>query len=214
MRKFWILGFAFMMIFLSGCDNQKADLGKESVVDDKFIVSSIEWGSSWESVKDKPELSGYVVVADDGNRFAVETADFEFLGQKGNLRLLFSVSEEGYPESGFVEAYFGYDTAAKDAIIKAGEKIYGKRQSFFSDENGVENPLDLPAWYSEETLGETLTEAEKGEYLKKFEVKEYDESRIAALLRLPLVTISVDEENNVIKFRGSNAAIANNLKNQ
>lgn len=123
------------------------------------------------------------------------------------MALLFSNSESSFPATGFVQAYFKYDEAVEKEIIENGEKIYGERKGFFLDEKGIENPLNPPAWYCEETLEKSLNKNEKKEFLKR-----YESTRIDALLRGPLVIITVDEEKNVIRFSGNNAAVVRNLR--
>lgn len=211
MKKLCLMFVISALVFATGCDNQSNKQNEEPVVDEAFIVNSIKWGSSWESVEDYPELSDCKIITDDGNRVVVEIDDYEYLNQKGKLRMLFADSEASFPSTGFIQAYFGYDEAVEKAIVEEGERIYGERKDFFSDEQGVENPLSPSAWYSEATLEKTLNEKEKEEYLKKYEGKGYDETQMKALLRVPLVVITVDEENNIIRFQGNGAAVTENL---
>lgn len=210
MKKLWCIVFILLLTFSSGCETQKES--KKTIVSEEFTINSINWGSSWESVMNEPQLKKCKIVTDDGNRFVTELDNFEYLGQKGTLKMLFSNEESSFPASGLIQAYFKYDDGAEKEIIKEAEKIYGERKDFFLDKNGVENPLNPPAWYSVETLEGSLTETEKQEYLKLFENKNYDETRIDALLRTPLVIITLDEENNTIRFQGNEAAVAENLK--
>lgn len=171
MRKLYVLSFILSIVFITGCGNQIKQQDKETTVDKSFVVNSIKWGSSWESVKDYSVLSGYKIVKDDGNRFIIELSNYEYLGQTGKLAMLFSNSESSFPATGFVQAYFKYDEAVEKEIIENGEKIYGERQVFFLDEKGIENPLNPPAWYCEETLEKSLNENEKKEFLKNTKKK-------------------------------------------
>ena len=212
MRKLCVLFFILSIVFMTGCGNQTKKQNEGAIVDKSFVVNSIKWGSSWESVKDSSELSGYKIVKDDGNRFIIELSNYEYLGQTGKLTMLFSNSESSFPATGFIQAYFEYDDAVEKEIIEDGEKIYGERKGFFLDEKGIENPLNPPAWYCEETLEKSLNEKEKEEFLKKYEGKGYEDTRIDALLRGPLVIITVDEEKNVIRFLGNDAAVVENLR--
>ena len=211
MRKSLLLLFCVLLVFVTGCDETQNE-GGINIVDEKFIVNSVMWGSSWESVKDEPQLKGYKVIKDDGNRFVIEIDEFEYLGQKGKLRMEFSEWDKSFPSSGLIQAYFGYDENIEEEIIATGVEIYGERKSFFLDKDGIENPLNPPAWYSETTIEDSLSEEEKEEYLKYIDDKIYHETQIDAYLRGPLVVITVEEEKNMIRFQGNSAAVVENLK--
>lgn len=210
MKRLFIIPFILSLLFTAGCETQTNS--DEGIVNEKFMIHSVQWGTSWDEIKDVPQLNEYTVVRDDGNIFAIKLEQFECFGQNGTLLLMFSVSEDSLPASGLVQAYFQYEDAAEQDVIAECEKIYGERQSFFLDKNGIENPLNPPAWYSEETLEDSLSETEKQEYLNYFEGKNIDETRIDALLRQPLVIVTPDEDNNVIRFQGNDAAIVENLR--
>lgn len=212
MKRLCIIPVILSLLFIAGCEVQTdSDTG---IVNEKFMIHSVKWGTSWDDIKDAPQLNEYTVVRDDGNIFAVKSENVECFGQNGTLLLMFSVSEDSLPATGLVQAYFQYEDAAEQAVIAECEKIYGERQSFFLDKNGIENPLNPPAWYSEEMLEGSLSETEKQEYLHYFEGKNIDETRIDALLRQPLVIVTPDEDNNVIRFQGNDAAIVENLRKQ
>lgn len=208
MKRIGVVFIILSLTIITGCRNQ--DGLSENAADDKFIVNSTQWGTAWSDVKDTPQLKGYNIAVDDGNRFVVELNDYEYLGQSGKLMMQFSQGETSFPSSGLIKAYFAYDEENEKEIIEEGEKIYGERKTFFSDKNGVENPLNPPAWYSDETVESSLSESEKEEYRKHFE--EQDETRIDAAMRSPLVIITVREDQNVIEFQGSAAAVVENLK--
>ncbi len=212
MRKIWSVIFILLFLFMTGCRTQTEVKDKRTVVKEEFMVNSFKWGSSWEKIKSEPQMKEYNIIRDDGNRFVVEINNFEYLEQKGKLILLFSNSESSFPASGLIQAYFAYDDDIEKTLIEKSEEVYGERKDFFLDKKGIENPLNPPAWYCEETLEKSLNEKEKEEYLKKYEGKGYDETRIDALLRGPLVIITVDEEKNVIRFQGNDAAVVENLR--
>lgn len=130
------------------------------LVDEKFTVYSLPWGRQWDELKNEEILSDAVVVRDDENTFAVKLSGAEFLGVKGDMVLTFSPSGDSYPANGLVKAYFSYDKNDKEIILANGEKIYGERKDYFLDKNGIENPLNPPAWYSEENLEEDMSPEE------------------------------------------------------
>ena len=183
------------------------------MVDEKFMVYSIPWGELWEDVKDKELLKEAKVIADDGNRFAVEIEEAEFLGAKGKMMLQFSVSENSFPSIGFVRACFGYDDKDEKALLEQGKKLYGEREKYFLDENGLENPLNPPAWYSDESIEKSLTVEEKDYFFKTLKQNGIEETRADAIMRGPLVVISVHEDRNIIEISGDNAAKVKNLRN-
>ena len=65
------------------------------------------------------------------------------------MRLLFSWTNDAFPSVGFVKAYFNYNKKDEKEVLAQGNKVYGERKSYFLDKNGVENPLNPPAWYSD-----------------------------------------------------------------
>lgn len=203
-------GFLFLIVsvlcFVVGCSNGN----HQDLVDEKFMFSSLPWGETWEELKENPQLASGKVIADDENRVAIELENFEFLGVSGTAVLLFSVSEPSFPATGLTNIYFAYDDAEEETLIAEGEKRYGERKSFFLDENGIENPLNPPAWYSEETIEGSLTDSEKETYSNMLAGME--QTRKDAIMRGPLVIISVEEENNMVRLLGSAAATVKNIK--
>ena len=65
------------------------------------------------------------------------------------MRLLFSWTNDAFPSVGFVKAYFNYNKKDEKEVLAQGNKVYGERKSYFLDKNGVENPLNPSAWYSD-----------------------------------------------------------------
>lgn len=211
-RIFGIVCVAFILL-VTGCSNTINKNPIDSTVDEKFMVYSIPWGELWEDVKDKELLKEAKVIADDGNRFAVKIEEAEFLKVKGKMVLHFSVSENSFPNLGLIKVYFGYDDKDEKALLEQGKKLYGKRKEFFLDKNGIENPLNPSAWYSEESIDENLTEKERAYFLKILKERSVEETRADAIMRGPLVVISVHEDRNMIEISGDNAAKVKNLRN-
>ena len=185
----------------------------ENLVDEKFMVLSLPWGEKRESIKDRSALSTANVVVDDGNRFVIEISNAEFLGVNGIMRLLFSVSNDAFPNVGLVKAYFSYDEKDEKEILTQGNKIYGERKSFFPDKNGIENPLNPPAWYSDENMDNSLAADERAYFEKLLSDKGVEETRADAIIRGPLVVISVNEDDNIVTINGNKAADIFNLRN-
>ena len=211
-RIFGIVCVAFILL-VTGCSNTINKNPIDSTVDEKFMVYSIPWGELWEDVKDKELLKEAKVIANDGNNFAVKIEEAEFLKVKGEMVLHFSVSENSFPNLGLIKVYFGYDDKDEKVLLEQGKKLYGKRKEFFLDKNGIENPLNPSAWYSEESIDENLTEKERTYFSNILKERSVEETRADAIMRGPLVVISVHEDRNMIEISGDNAAKVKNLRN-
>ncbi len=185
----------------------------ENLVDENFIILTLPWGEKWENIKDRSALSTASVVVDDGNRFAIEISNAEFLGVSGKMVLQFSVSNDAFPNVGLVKAYFSYDEKDEKEVLAQGNKIYGERKSYFLDKNGIENPLNPSAWYSDENMDNSLESDERAYYEKLLSDKDVEETRADAILRGPLVVISVNEDDNIVTINGNKAADIFNLRN-
>ena len=209
MKKVWSIFCIALILAMTGCGNIRGE-SKNNIVDEKFMLYSMQWGEVWENVKENPLLSSAKVIKDDGNIFAVEIEDTEFLGINGKTVLMFSVSENSFPLLGLQKAYFLYDNSNEGKLIAKGKEIYGERKTFYLDKNGIENPLNLPSWFSEKTLEDSLTEKEMEHYLEILDGVE--KTRIDAIMRGPLVVISVDLDKDMVVFHGDDAAKVKNLR--
>ena len=100
--------------------------------------------------KNRSALSTASVAVDDGNRFVIDidNAEFFFGGERNN-EITVSGTNDAFPSVGFVKAYFNYNKKDEKEVLAQGNKVYGERKSYFLDKNGVENPLNPPAWYSD-----------------------------------------------------------------
>ncbi len=208
MKKIIFFVLAFILA-LTGCSGV-AEQTKENVTEEKFIVNSMRWGTSWQDAQ--KVLENYKIAKEDSNRVAIEIEKYTYLGVNGKLMMEFSVAENSFPAAGFTQAYFVYDEGDEEILLNAGEREYGERKNFFLDKNGVENPLNPPAWYSSETLEESLSEEEMDAYRKVLDGKDIEPTRMDAIMRGPLVVISVSEEINMVRFQGDKAAIVENLR--
>lgn len=110
-------------------------------------------------------------------------------GVNGIMRLLFSGANDAFPSVGLVKAYFNYEEKDEKDALAQGNKIYGERKSYFLDKNGVENPLNPSAWYSNENMDNSLKADERAYYEKLLSDKGVEETRADAILRGPLVVI-------------------------
>ena len=185
----------------------------KNLVNEKFMILSLPWGEKWENIKMQDIFSQANIVVNDGNRFAVELENVEFLGVTGKMLLVFSGSTASFLAVGFLEAHFNYDEKDEKEMLSQGNKLYGERKSYFLDKNGIENPLNPSAWYSDENMENSLSADERAYFEKLLKDKGVEESRADAIIRGPLVVISVHESDNVITINGNNAACIFNLRN-
>ena len=203
MKKTMVILVSAML--LSGCGGNT----QSGLVDEKFMLHSAPWGETWEKVSETAGLSG--TAEERGRGQIAELDNTEFLGVEGTTILEFDVTGISDDETPvLVNAYFRYNDEDEERLIAEGEKIYGERKDFFLDENGVENPLNPPAWYSEETVEGSLTAAEKEKYSEI--LGDIEQTRADAIMRGPLVVISVEEDSNMVRFSGNDAAIVKELK--
>lgn len=185
---------------LTSCNNTNTD--------DKFSFLSAEWGANWEDVQKDTGLTGET--QGDEQKQSAEIKAAEYLGVKGTaLFRLDKQFENTY--CGLYNVIFAYDDVDEEKLIAEMEKIYGERKSSYSDKNGVENPIGSSGgWVSEETIETSLTETEKEKYIEM--MGDIEQSRKDAILRSPLVSITADEERNIIEFKGSAAATVKYIK--
>ena len=189
-----------------------AGTADEKLVNEKFTVLSLPWGEKWENIKDREVVSTANIVADDGNRFAVELDNVEFLGASGKMILQFSVSDDSFPIIGLVRAYFSYKEENEKEVIAQGNKMYGERKNYYLDEKGIQNPLSPSAWYSAENVENSLSADERTYFEKLLNDKGVEKTRADAIIRGPLVVISVSESDNIVTIDGNNAAKIFNIR--
>ncbi len=212
MKKICSIICLMLALAITGCGVTVGNISGHGIVDEKFMVHSLPWGEKWENIKDTSILTSAQTIIDDGNRFAVEIAETEFLGLKGRMVLEFSESENAFPASGLTNIYFAYEEQQEQSLLEQGEKIYGERKNYFLDKNGVENPLNPPSWYSAQNIENSLTEEEEEHFRKILKDKNVEETRADAILRGPLVVISVNEDDNIVTISGNKAAEVKNLR--
>ncbi len=208
MKKIVCIILVLQLFIVAGCERKQDSLQ----TDENFNLYSLSWGEPWDNLKNNSQIEDVKIIVDDGNRFAVEKKDAEFLGVKGTMVLIFSPNENSFPNVGFIKAMFSYNEEDEENLIKAGEKKFGERKTFFLDEKGIENSLNPPAWYCEETVEKSLTQEEKEKYLALLREHNVDGVRADAYIRGPLVVISVFENENYVEISGDNAAKVKNLK--
>ena len=207
MKKLIIL-FVVLSALLTGCNTAKQSLQAEK---DNFKFCSLQWGADWETLKKSDVLKNADILKEDGNRKTVKLESGKYLETPiGDVGLVFDTN--GISDTaGLVSVSVQYKEENEQALLTQLEKIYGKRKSTYTDKNGYKNPIDPAGWVSSETIEGVFTEEEKEYYISMFP-KNYEQTRIDALLRSPLVIIRFDEELNVIVFNGNDAAIVSYIQ--
>lgn len=204
---------AFCMILimlLSGCNTNKKT--NDTALSD-FKFASVEWGDDWETVQTYEIFKGVNILKENGGRKTVKLQQGEFLGVPlEDLGLVFSKNKIAETE-GLVNVLMPFEEQHQDELLLKLTELYGERKTSYLDKNGVENPINPAGWVSNETIEEVLTDEEKDYYISLIP-KDYDQSRIDAMLRSPLVSIRLDEENNFIEFNGNTAAIVRYIKSK
>ena len=170
---------------------------------ENFNFLSAAWGDSWEAVQQKTGLEG---VMGDNGQVRIENA--AYLETAVDIGMVFDSEPSKTP--GLHSVFVRYEEADETKLKERLKQMYGEPQQSYTDENGVEIPLQPAGWVSGNTVGSSLTEAEKEIFASQRE--NLDPSRRDALFRQPLVTVSIDENNNILTFSGAPAAAVRYVK--
>lgn len=206
MKKLLALFLAIPTLLLVSCNtNQQEEKG-----DFKFY--SLEWGTDWETVQKSEHLqNAEYEVTENGQRQLVKIEDFEYLGVKLDMAgLAFDIGEETETK-GLHSVFLQFTEEDEETLLTEFTELYGEPKTSYTDKNGVENPISPAGWVSSETVEGVLTEEEKEYYISMFP-EDYEQTRLDALLRSPLVSIRFDNERNMIEFNGNDAAVVAHIK--
>ena len=203
MKKLFVL-FSVLALLLVGCNttkqNQQAEKGD-------FKFCSLEWGTDWETVqKSNIFQKAKYEITENGHRQVVKIEGLEYLGVKLEMvGLSFDVANVT-KANGLNSVFLQFSEENEDVLLTKLIELYGDRKSAYIDKNGVENGINPAGWVSNDTIENVLTEEEKEYYISMFP-KDYEQTRLDANLRSPLVSIRFDEERNLIEFNGSTASV-------
>lgn len=208
MKRAFAIFLASVVLLFAGCNttkqNQQADEGD-------FRFCSLEWGIDWEAVQKSAIFQNAVILKENGNRKTVKLENGRYLEiPTGDIGLVFDTNDVG-DTAGLVTVMVQYEEEYEQALLTNLEALYGERKNTYTDKNGVENPINPAGWVSKETIETVLTEEEKEYYLSLIP-KDYDQTRVDALLRSPLVSIRLDEERNFVALNGNYAAIVSYIQ--
>jgi len=208
MKKLFALFLVVLALLVVGCNttkpNQQAEKGD-------FEFCSLEWGVDWETVQKSNIFQNADILKENGNRKTVKLKNCEYLGTPiGDIGLVFDTNGVG-DVAGLVTVIAQYEEEYEKTLLTKLEELYGERKNAYIDKNGVENPINPAGWVSNDTIESVLTEREKEYYLNMLP-EGYEQTRIDALLRSPLVSIRLDEERNFIDFNGNDAAIVSYIQ--
>ena len=209
MKKLFVIISVVFALLLVGCNTNKPN--KQSEKDD-FKFYSLEWGSDWETTQENENLkNAKYEVAENGPRQIVKLEDLEYLGVKLEVvGLTFDIGEK--PETnGLHSIFLQFSEENEEILLTKLTELYGEAKSTYTDKNGVENPINPAGWVSSDTIEDILTEEEKEYYLDMLP-KGYEQTRIDARLRSPLVSIRFDKDRNMVEFNGNNASVVSYIQ--
>lgn len=207
MKKLLVLFSVISVLLSAGCGT---DLQGQQTDKGDFTFCSLEWGADWETIQ-KSDVFKNADIKESGNRKIVKSENGEFQGvPTGDIGLVFDTNGIG-DTAGLVTVMVQYEDKYEKNLLTGLEKLYGERKNTYTDKNGVENPINPAGWVSDDTIESVLTEQEK-EYFLDTAAKGKEQTRIDAILRSPLVSIRLDEDNNTIEFNGNNAAIVSFIR--
>ena len=207
MKKLLALFMLIPAFLLAGCNSTDRETGD-------FKFCSIEWGTDWETVQKSGLLKNTEYeVTENGQRQLVKIEGFEYLGAKLDmLGLAFDIGEETETK-GLHSVFLQFAEEDEETLLTEFTKLYGEPKTSYTDKNGVEIPINPAGWVSSETIEGVLTEDEKEYYISLFP-EDYEQTRLDALLRSPLVSIRFDKENNLVEFNGNDATVVSHVKAQ
>lgn len=206
MKKPLALLLVIPTFLLASCNsNQLAEKGD-------FKFCSLEWGADWETVQKSEHLQNTEYeVTENGQRQLVKIEGFEYLGAKLDmLGLAFDIGEETETK-GLHSVFLQFAEDDEETLLTEFTELYGEPKNSYTDRNGVEIPINPAGWVSSETIEDVLSDEEKEYYISMFPA-DYEQTRLDALLRSPLVSIRFDSERNLIEFNASDATVVAYIK--
>ena len=211
MKRLFVLISLALALILSGCNT--AEQSQQTEKGD-FKFCSLEWGSDWETVQNSDIFKNtQYEVTENGHRQVVSVEGLEYLGVKSEMAgLVFDVANET-TANGLSSIFFQFSEEDEEVLLTKLTELYGERKTAYLDKNGVENPINPAGWISEDTVESVLTEEERAYYISMFP-EDYEQTRLDANLRSPLVSIRFDEEHNLVEFNGSVASVVSFVQSE
>lgn len=209
MKRLFVIVSVIFALLLVGCNTPKPN--KQSETGD-FKFYSLEWGSDWETAQENENLkNAKYEVTENGPRQIVKLEDLEYLGVKLEVvGLAFDIGEKA-ETNGLHSVFLQFSEENEEILLTKLTELYGEPQNAYTDKNGVENPINPAGWVSSDTIEDILTEEEKEYYLDMLPTG-YEQTRIDALLRSPLVSIRFDKDRNMVEFNGNNASVVSYIQ--
>ncbi|MBR2476983.1 MAG: hypothetical protein IKB50_02475 [Clostridia bacterium] len=210
MKRLFVLFSLVLSLILSGCNTSQPQQAEKG----DFKFCSLEWGTDWETVQ-KSDIfkDAQYEVTENGHRQVVWVDGLEYLGVKSEMAgLVFDVANVT-TANGLSSIFFQFSEEDEEVLLSELTELYGERKTAYLDKNGVENPINPAGWVSEDTVESVLTEEGRAYYISMFP-EDYEQTRLDANLRSPLVSIRFDEERNFVEFNGSVASVVSFVQSE
>lgn len=205
MKKLCLLCSIVVVLLFAGCTpaNQTPQTGSGD-----FRFDSLDWGSDWETVREHENVKNATYeVSENGQRQTVKIEGLEYLGITVDAAGFVFDTDAETETTGLHHVFLQFSEEDEERLLEKLTEQYGEPKTSYTDKNGVENPITPFGWISDDTLEDSFTEEELAYYLDRLP-KDYEQTRLDALLRSPLVSICFDKDRNLVEWNGSTAAVA------
>lgn len=211
MKKLCLLCSIVVVLLFAGCTPANQTQQTEP---DNFRFDSLDWGSDWETVREHENVkTATYEVSENGQRQTVKLEGLEYLGITVDAAGFVFDTDAETETTGLHHVFLQFSEEDEERLLEKLTEQYGEPKTSYTDKNGVENPITPVGWVSHDTLEDGFTEEELVYYLEMLS-KDYEQTRVEALLRSPLVSIRFDKDRNLVEWDGSTASVAAFVKKE
>lgn len=211
MKKLCLLCSIAVVLLFAGCTPTNQTPQTET---GDFRFDSLDWGSDWEIVREHENVKAVTYeVSENGQRQTVKAEGLEYLGITLDVAGFVFDTDAETETTGLHHVFLQFSEEDEERLLEKLTEQYGEPKTFYTDKNGVENPITPAGWVSHDTLEDGFTEEELAYYLEILS-KDYEQTRVDALLRSPLVSIRFDKDRNLVEWDGSTASVAAFVKKE
>lgn len=176
----------------------------------QYSYAELGWGSDWGTVKQALAINDNDVQqlttepADSVSRIRAMVQNQTIFGKPATVGLLFDTADGASATPILYGVTVQYQQENEADVKAALTARYGEPKPFYTDKNGVENPLEFPGWVSPTTMEQALTARQLAALREEY--SDMEQTRFEAIVRQPLAIIMLNEEDNRISYRGAAAA--------